>query len=85
MLKVIDSHSVELDTPPGLHPVFHVDRLKLASNDPLPNQVQDDYQLQPLRVEGEDEWEIEDIVAEEVRRRGRGRKLYYEVKWKGFH
>jgi hypothetical protein len=54
VVKVIDSHSVELDTPPGLHPVFYVDRLKLASNDPLPNQVQDDYQPQPLRVERED-------------------------------
>lgn len=85
VVKVIDSHSVELDTPPGPHPVFHVDRLKLASSDPLPNQVQDDYQPQPLQVDGEDEWEVEDIVAEEVRRRGRGRKLYYEVKWKGFH
>ena len=59
--------------------------MKLTSNDPLPNQVQDDYQPQPLQVEEEDEWEVEDIVAEEVRRRGRGRKLYYEVKWKGFH
>ena len=85
VIRVIDSHSVELDTPPGPHPVFHVDRLKLASSDPLPYQAQDDSQPQPLQVEGEDEWEVEDIVTEEIRRRGRGQKIFYEVKWKGYH
>ena len=85
MVRVINSHSVKLDTPLGPHPIFHVDRLKLASSDPLPSQVQDDEQPQPLQVDGGEEWEVEDTVAEEVRRRGRGQKLYYEVKWKGFH
>jgi hypothetical protein len=80
VVKVIDIHLVELDTPLGPHPVFYVDRLKLASNDPLPNQIQYNYQPQPLQVDREDEWEIEDIMVEEVRRRRRGRKLYYEVK-----
>jgi hypothetical protein len=85
VLEVIDSHSVKLNTPPGPHPVFHVDRLRLASTDPLPSQTQDDAQPLPLQVEGEEEYVIEDIVAEQLKRRGRGWKLYYDVKWKGYH
>ena len=85
VLEVIDSHSVKLDTPPGPHPIFHVDRLRLASTDPLPSQVQDDSQPLPLRVDGGDEYEVEDIVGEQLKRRGRGWKLYYDVKWRGYH
>jgi len=83
--EVIDSHSVKLDTPPGHHPVFHVDRLRLANSDPLPSQVQDDYQPLPLQVDGEKEWTVEEILSEHQKRRGRGWKLYLEVKWKGYH
>ena len=85
VLEVINSHSVKLNTPPGPHPVFHVDRLRLASTDPLPSQTQDDTQPLPLRVNGEDEYVVEDIVAEQLKRRGRGWKLYYDVKWKGYY
>jgi hypothetical protein len=80
MLEVIDSHSVKLDTPPGHHPVFHVDRLRLASTDPLPSQVQDDYQPLPLRVDKADKWVVEEIIGKQLKRRGRGWKLFYEVK-----
>jgi hypothetical protein len=43
MLEVIDSYLVKLDTPLGYYLVFYVDRLRLASIDSLPSQVQDDY------------------------------------------
>jgi transposase InsO family protein len=85
VIEVVDSHSVKLDTPPGHHPVFHVERLRLANTDPLPSQAQDNYQPLPLQVDGDKEWVVEDIVAEQLRRRGRGWKLYYDVKWKGYH
>ena len=82
---MIDSHSVKLNTPLGPHPVFYVDRIKLASSDPLPSQEVDDSQPLALQVEGEDEWVVEDIVAERDRRVGRGIRQEYEVKWKGYY
>lgn len=84
VVQVIDSHSVKLDTPPGHHPVFHVDRLRLANSDPLPSQVQDDYQPLPLQIGDENEWVVEEIMSEKWKRRGRGWRLYYEVKWAGY-
>ena len=85
--EVIDTHTVRLNTPPGPHNVFHVDRIRLASSDPLPSQSRDDDQPLPILVDtdGADMWEVEDIVAEVCRRRGRGVRWWYEVKWKGYH
>ena len=37
VIKVVNSYSVKLDTPPGHHPVFYINRLRLASSDPLPS------------------------------------------------
>ena len=74
IIKVIGSHSYKLDTPPGLHPVFHSRLLRPAANDPLPSQVQDDTQPLPRLVGDEKEYDIEEILDEKVIRRGRNRK-----------
>ena len=78
--EVVDSHSVKLNTPPGINNVFHVDRLRLASSDPFPSQPNDDTQPEPILVDGEPESQVECIMAEVYYRK----KLFYEVKWTGY-
>lgn len=78
--EIVGSHSYRLDTPPGIHNVFHSKLLRLASYDPLTSQVQDDTQPQPKLVQQEDEYEVEGILDEKIVRR----KHQYLVKWAGY-
>jgi transposase InsO family protein len=78
--EVINSHSVRLNTPPGIHNVFYIDRLRLASSDPFPSQPNDDTQPAPVLVNGELESEVEQIMAEVTYQN----RLFFEVKWTGY-
>jgi hypothetical protein len=82
--EVIGSHSYRLDTPPGIHNVFHSQLLRPASSDPLPSQIQDDSQPQPQLVGDEEEYDIEEILREKTLRRGRRKTQQYLVKWTGY-
>ncbi|KAF4310821.1 hypothetical protein GTA08_BOTSDO13627 [Botryosphaeria dothidea] len=52
VIEVVGSYSYKLDIPGAVHNVFNVDLLRPAGTDPLPSQVQDDYQPPPVQVDG---------------------------------
>jgi hypothetical protein len=61
--------------------VFNNKLLRLAANDPLPSQVQDDSQPPPVLIGNEEEYEVEAILDEKV---GRGQRRDVLVKWVGY-
>ena len=45
VLACIGTHAIQLDTPLGIHPIFHVSLVKKATKDPLPSQLTIDNEL----------------------------------------
>ena len=60
-----------------VHPVFHISHLVPVAENPLPGQVQPN--LPPIIVNGEEEFEVDEILDSRLRYR----KLEYLVKWIG--
>lgn len=78
------SHTVRLNVPTGIHPVFHVELIRPASTNPLPSQFVDDSQPPPLVVDGELEYQIAEILAARTKRVGRGSRREVLVRWTGY-
>ena len=69
VLKVISSYSYKLDTPPGIHDIFHISLLKRAADNPFPSQRRGDFRPPAIMVDREEEWEMERVLKEYVRGR----------------
>lgn len=82
VLEKVGSVSFKLKLPVSMHihPVFHQSLIAKHANDPLPGQ---EYPMPgPIRVEEEDEWEVEEIL-DVKKSRGRGGKVLVRASWVG--
>jgi hypothetical protein len=83
VIEPIGSHAYRLNTPPGIHDVFHTRLLRPANDEPLPGQITSDAQPPALLIDAEEEYEVEAILNER-KASGRGNNKRLLVKWKGY-
>ena len=75
------AYRVDLPSSMKIHNVFHASLLAKDPGDPLPEQEYP--QPEPVIINGEKEWEVDDIL--DVRKKpGRTRALEVQVAWNGF-
>jgi RNase H-like domain found in reverse transcriptase/Reverse transcriptase (RNA-dependent DNA polymerase)/Integrase zinc binding domain/Chromo (CHRromatin Organisation MOdifier) domain/Integrase core domain/Retroviral aspartyl protease len=77
------TYKLELPKSMKIHPVFDVKHLRpyveenIAERKAMP--VPD-----PVLIDGEPEWEVEEILDSKFRGKGKTKKLYYKVRWKDY-
>jgi transposase InsO family protein len=81
ILEVMGSHTYRLNTPPGIHNVFHTKLLRPVTSEPLPGQVVHETQPPGLEVNNQVEYDVEEIVNQ---KKSRGGADKYLVKWVGY-
>lgn len=84
VIEAVGSHAYRLNTPKGIHNVFHVSLLQPAAQDPLPSQKVADVQPTAIVVDNHDEYYIDKILQARSRKVGRGVRREALVKWTGY-
>lgn len=79
--RKVSPTAYELNLPPRMriHPVFHVGLLEPYRSNNIPGR--EEIRPEPEEIEGEDEWEVEDILGSFEQNDG---TVMYHVKWKGY-
>jgi hypothetical protein len=76
--KVGNAYWIDLPESVKVHPVFYPEKLrKASSSEPLEGQIL--IPQLPVQVNGQDEWDVEQIIAVRLR----WQKLSYCAKWVG--
>jgi len=65
-----------------MHPVFHVSQLETAHQSSTPNRVQPP--PPPIEIDGEVEYEVEEILDSKIDKRRCHCQLLYLVRWAGY-
>ena len=77
-LKTPSAYRVDFPADIKVHPLRYISELEPAANDPYPGQV---IPLPPpVEIDGEEEWEVEEVLDAKIRYR----KLQYLIKWTGY-
>ena len=87
IVRVVSSVAYELKLPANMkiHPVFHASRLRAYKDgsSQFPHRVVNP-RPPPDILDGEDAWEVEEVVGKRSRKRGRTTTVEYLVRWKGY-
>ena len=65
-----------------IHNVFHISLLRRYNEDPHGRKPERPPPI--VTEEGEEEWEVEKILNSRIYKQGRGKRLQFLVKWKGY-
>ncbi|QRW20471.1 Retrotransposable element Tf2 protein [Rhizoctonia solani] len=84
VIEKIGSHAYKLQLPHTMriHPVFHINLLTKFHPDPHGRNPPQPAPI--ITEEGEEEYKVEKILDSKWKGRGKTKKLWYLVKWKGY-